>query len=49
VAEPGTAVPAGKNGGQPRKYPMREVFNGLQYVLCGGCAWRLMLHDLLQW
>jgi putative transposase len=28
---------------------MREVINGIQYVLRGGCAWRLMPHDLPQW
>jgi putative transposase len=38
-----------KTGGRPRKYPMREVINGIQYVLRGGCAWRLMPHDLPQW
>jgi putative transposase len=25
---------------------MREVLNGLQYVLRAGCAWRLVPHDL---
>jgi transposase len=28
---------------------MREVLNGIQYVLRGGCAWRLMPHDLPHW
>jgi putative transposase len=42
-------LPPGKSGGRPRKYPMREVINGIQYVLRGGCAWRLMPHDLPQW
>ena len=42
-------LPPEKTGGRPRKYPMREVLNGLQYVLRGGCAWRLMPHDLPQW
>ena len=31
-------LPPEKPGGRPRKYPMREVINGLQYVLRGGCA-----------
>ena len=39
-------LPPEKTGGRPRKYPMREVLNGIQYVLRGGCAWRLMPHDL---
>ena len=28
---------------------MREVMNGIQYVLRAGCAWRLMPHDLPHW
>ena len=42
-------LPPEKSGGRPRKYPMREVMNGIQYVLRAGCAWRLMPHDLPHW
>jgi putative transposase len=42
-------LPPEKAGGRPRKYPIREVFNGIQSVLRGGCAWRLMPHDLPYW
>jgi putative transposase len=42
-------LPPEKSGGRPRKYPLREVINGIQYILRGGCAWRLMPHDLPQW
>ena len=42
-------LPPEKPGGRPRKYPIREVINGIQYVLRGGCAWRLMPHDLPHW
>src|SRR3712207_1932372 len=42
-------LPPEKPGGRPRKYPIREVINGIQYVLRGGGAWRLMPHDLPQW
>jgi putative transposase len=42
-------LPPDKSGGRPRKYPLREVLNGIQYILRGGCAWRLMPHDLPQW
>ncbi len=42
-------LPPDKSGGRPRKYPIREVLNGIQYVLRGGCAWRLMPHDLPHW
>jgi putative transposase len=42
-------LPPAKSGGRPRKYPRREVINGIQYILRGGCAWRLMPHDLPHW
>jgi putative transposase len=42
-------LPPEKSGGRPRKYAMREVINGIQYVLRAGCAWRLMPHDLPHW
>jgi len=35
-----------KPGGRPRKTDMREVFNGIFYVLRSGCAWRMLPHDL---
>jgi putative transposase len=42
-------LPPEKAGGRPRKYSIREVLNGIQYVLRAGCAWRLMPHDLPHW
>jgi putative transposase len=42
-------LPPEKTGGRPRKYPMREVINAIQYVLRGGGAWRVMPHDLPHW
>jgi putative transposase len=42
-------LPPEKAGGRPRKYPIREVINGIQYVLRGGGSWRLMPHDLPHW
>jgi putative transposase len=41
--------PPEKPGGRPRKYAMREVIKSIQYILRGGCAWRLMPHDLPPW
>lgn len=32
-----------------RKYPLREIFNGLRYVLKSGCTWRMMPNDLPPW
>ena len=42
-------LPPEKAGGRPRTYPLREVLNGIQYILRGGCAGRLMPHDLPPW
>ena len=42
-------LPPEKCGGRPRTYPLREVLNGIPYILRGGCAWRLMPHDLPHW
>ena len=42
-------LPPEKTGGRPRKYPIREVLNAIQYILRGGGAWRLMPHDLPHW
>jgi putative transposase len=39
-------IPSAKPGGRPREVDMREIVNGIRYVLRGGCAWRLMPHDL---
>lgn len=32
-----------------REHPLREVFNGLRYIVRTGAAWRLMPHDLPPW
>ena len=32
-----------------REYPLREVFNGLRYIVRGGIAWRMMPNDLPPW
>jgi putative transposase len=42
-------LPAAKPGGRPRSVDLREVLNGIFYILRGGCAWRLMPHDLPPW
>jgi transposase len=43
------AQPAKGPGGRPRTYPLREVVNGMLYVLRGGIAWRMMPSDLPPW
>jgi transposase len=32
-----------------REYPLREVFNGLRYIVKTGAPWRWMPHDLPPW
>ena len=39
-------IPPGKRGGGKRKVIMREVVNGLMYVLSTGCQWRAIPKDL---
>ena len=30
----------------PKRYPKREILNGIFYVVRGGIAWRMIPHDL---
>ena len=39
-------IPPGKRGGNRRKVDVREVLNGLMYVLGAGCQWRAIPKDL---
>ena len=42
-------IPPAAPGGRPRSADMREVVNGILYVLRAGCAWRHVPHDLPDW
>jgi len=42
-------LPPEPSRGRPRKWPLREILNGIFYVLRGGIAWRSMPHDLPPW
>lgn len=42
-------LPPAKPGGRPRSVDMREILDGIFYVLRSGCAWRLLPHDLPVW
>ena len=42
-------LPAAKPGGRPRSVDLREVVNGILYVLRSGCPWRMVPHDLPPW
>jgi transposase len=39
-------IPPAKRGGNRRTVSMREVVNGLMYVLSSGCQWRAIPKDL---
>ena len=42
-------LPPDTKRGPPRTTDLREVVNGILYVLRGGIPWRLMPHDLPPW
>ena len=42
-------LPAAKSGGRPRSVDLREIVNGILYVLRSGCAWRMLPNDLPPW
>ncbi len=42
-------LPPRAHTGRPPKYPLREIVNGMLYVLRGGIAWRMMPSDLPPW
>ena len=39
-------IPPAKRGGRPREIVVREVLNGIMYVLSTGCQWRYVPRDL---
>ena len=41
-------IPPAKRGGGKRRVNMREVVNGVMYVLSTGCQWRALPKDLPQ-
>jgi putative transposase len=47
VLEP--LIPPAKPGGRPRSVDVREIVNGIRYLLRSGGAWRLLPHDLPPW
>jgi transposase len=44
VVEP--MVPPGKHGGRKRTIDVREILNGILYVLWTGCQWQALPKDL---
>ena len=39
-------LPPAHGTGRPRSWPMREIVNGIFYVMRAGCPWRLLPRDL---
>jgi putative transposase len=39
-------IPPAKHGGRPRSVDLREIMNGIMYVLSTGCQWRALPKDL---
>jgi putative transposase len=42
-------LPPAKPGGRPRKVKLREILNGIFYVVRSGCSWRMLPKDLPPW
>ena len=42
-------IPNEKPGGRPRDTDIREVINGILFILNNDCSWRQMPDDLLPW
>ena len=42
-------IPAAKPGGRPRSVNMQAVVNAILYILCAGCAWRMLPSDFPGW
>ena len=42
-------LPSDTKRGHPRTANLREVVNGILYVLRGGIPWRMLPHDLPPW
>ena len=39
-------LPIPKATGRPKLHSSREILNAIFYIVRGGCAWRLLPHDL---
>lgn len=42
-------LPKAMPGGRPRSVDLREVLDGIVYVVRGGVPWRMLPHDLPPW
>lgn len=42
-------LPEAKPGGRPRSVDLQAVMNAILYILCAGCAWRMLPNDFPNW
>jgi transposase len=42
-------LPTAQGIGRPREVDLREIINGIFYVVREGCSWRALPHDLPPW
>ncbi len=42
-------IPPAKSGGRPREVEMRQIVNGILYVVRGGCSWRMLPQEYGPW
>jgi putative transposase len=42
-------LPKPKSGGRPQSVDLREVLNGIFYIVRGGVPWRMLPHDFPPW
>ena len=42
-------IPEAKPGGRHCQVQMQAVVNAIFYILCAGCAWRMLPHDFPNW
>jgi putative transposase len=42
-------IPPAKPGGRPREAKMREIVNGILYIVRGGCSWRMLPQEYGAW
>jgi putative transposase len=45
----GPLIPPAKPGGRPRAAEMREIVNGILYMVRGGCSWRMLPQEYGPW
>jgi transposase len=42
-------IPQPKTGGRKRSVDMQAIVNAILYILCAGCAWRMLPKDFPKW